>query len=145
MELLRLRRIRGFHDNGFARVAADRDGRIDGDFPEERDGQALGGSPSPTILEDLGALLAVRTDEITHVLDDAKDRDFHFLEHANGFKDIRQRHILWCGDDHRSRHWYRLTERQLGIPGPRRQVDHQIIQFPPLRTADQLLEQLSRP
>jgi hypothetical protein len=49
-------------------------------------------------------MLAVRADEITHVFNDAEDRDLNFLEHANRFEDIRQRHILGCGDDHRSRH-----------------------------------------
>src|SRR5688500_12816417 len=72
-------RIRG--NDRVAGVAAYYHLRVDWHFAEEGDAEHFGGLASAAVTEDLFALATVAADEVTHVLDDAEDRNVDLAEH----------------------------------------------------------------
>ena len=93
-----------------------------------------------TAPEDVDDVAAMRADQAAHVLDDADDRHAHPLEHREGLVDIEQGDLLGRRHQHGSRDRHGLGEGQLRIGGPRRQIDHQIVQFAPFHVPEELLD-----
>ena len=79
---------------------------------------------------DLSATVA---DEGRHVLDDAENGRFHALEHVDALARIEQGDILRCCDDHSTVGVLDdFGHREWLVPGSRRRVHHQVVQFTPL-------------
>ena len=57
--------------------------RVYRDFPEELEPQVLRCETRAAVPEDIGPFPAVRAGEVTHVLDDAKDRHVQLVEHRH--------------------------------------------------------------
>src|ERR1700754_3898524 len=77
---------------------------------EEWHFQAGGLSFAASGPEDIVAFTVVGREEITHVLDDSKDRDVHFGKHGTGLTRINQGYLLRRGDDHRAGESHRLND-----------------------------------
>ena len=65
-------------------------------------------------------------------------------EHPHALDGICQGYLLGCRDDECARQTERLHQRQMDITRPWRQVDEQIVQLPPVRLCEELLEGVAR-
>ena len=71
------------------------------------------------------------------------------IAHESGFefellKSVILRHLLRRTHHHRPRQLQQLRHRERNIPGPRRQIDDQVIQITPRRLLHELLERAVR-
>ena len=89
-------------------------------------------------MEDVRRLVAVRADELAHVLDDAQHRDVHLVEHLLGAHHVGQRHVLRRGHQHRARGPDLLRDGQRDVAGARRQVQDQVVELAPVHVAHEL-------
>src|SRR5699024_1706961 len=113
--------------HGCAVVAARSDGGIERYLPEERH-LDLGGELAPAAFsEEVVFGPTIGTDEPAHVFDDPQNWCVVFAEHFESFAGVVDGHVLWRGDDNRSRDGHRLKQCELGVAGPRRKVDHHVI------------------
>ena len=78
-----------------------------------------------------------------HVLDNAEDWHLDLLEHLETLPCVEQRDVLRRRNDDGARDRDLLRQRQLGVTGTRRQVDHQVVEFVPVGVVEQLLQRLS--
>ena len=78
--------------------------------------------------------------EVRHVLDDAEHGDLHLLEHLESLARVDQREVVRGGDDHARPRAEPLGEREGRVAGPRRHVDHQIVELAPLHVRLQAFE-----
>ena len=117
------------HDR-LALVAALGHVRIDRDLAEERHAGFLGQFPAAAVAEYVMAL-AVRADEVAHVLDDAEHRHAHLAEHFQALASVDQADVLRRCDDDGAGQRSRLRQRQLGVARAGRQIDYEIIELAP--------------
>ena len=75
-----------------------------------------------------------------HVLHDAENRHFHFLEHLQALARIEQGNVLRRGDDHRTGYRHLLGKGKLDITGARWHVDDQIVEILPTGLVQQLVQ-----
>ena len=75
-----------------------------------------------------------------HVLDDPDDRHVHPLEHRERLVDVEQGDFLGRRDEDGPGDRHGLGERQLGVRGPGRQVDDEVVELAPLDVAQELLD-----
>src|SRR5258706_14158520 len=83
--------------------------------------------PPAATAEHVCALSAVRTREGAHVLNDAEYGDMHGLEHPQTATGDLQAHVLRRRHDDRTRQRVALRQRQLGVTGPGREVENQVV------------------
>ena len=92
----------------------------------------------PTITEDRVSFPVIPL-EPRHVLDQAENRHVHFGKHRHRFPRIDQCDFLRSRHDHRSIHRHGLHDGQLDIPGSRRKIENQHIEFAPRDLPEKLL------
>ncbi len=85
------------------------------------------------------ALAAVGALEVAHVLDHAEQRTMDLAEHAHGTQGVGERNLLRRADDNDTVEGNQLRERELGVAGAGREVDHQEIE----RTPQGILKELA--
>ena len=88
--------------------------------------------------EDIRARAALRTKEITHILDDAENGHFGLLKHRHPAAGVDQRQILRRRDDDCAGKRHVLRQSELGVAGARRHVDDEAIALAPSDFAEQL-------
>src|ERR1700680_3803971 len=133
----------GSHDRPAVAIRAA-DARIERDRPQERQLIASGKVASAAGSEDVGALVAVRADEATHVLDDTEDGDVELAEHFDTTTHVGEGNILGCRADHRSRHRHALGQAQLHISRAWGQVDDEIVELTPRDLVEELAQRLGK-
>ena len=84
--------------------------------------------------------LAIRADEVAHVLDDAERRDIQLLVHPDRAPAVGERHLLRGRHDDRSGDGNRLTQAQRDVSGSRRHVDDEVVEVVPADFAEELLD-----
>ena len=75
-----------------------------------------------------------------HVLDDAQHRHLNLLKHAQRLARVQEGDILGGGDNHRTTDRDALSQGQLDIAGPRRQVNDHVVHVPPIGLVEQLFQ-----
>lgn len=91
--------------------------------------------------KDWDVLVAIRADEIAHVLDDTKDLDGKLVCKGNASADILDGDLLWgCHDDGTGEVRHGLADGKLLITGSWRGIDEKIIQCAPLDIGQELLD-----
>ena len=85
----------------------------------------------------------MRAYERAHVLDDAQHRDVHPAAHRQRLGDVGECDVLGRGDEDRAADRNGLRQRQLGVGGARRLVDHEVVEFAPVDVAQELLDRPS--
>ena len=123
----------GFRFTGYDRhavITAFADFRENWDLSEERHTLPAGFVLPATVAENFDALAAGRS-EVAHVFHDAKDGHIDFFEHLDALADDAQRSFLRSGHDDAAVEWHGLAKRNLRIAGAGRQVDEQVVEFPP--------------
>src|SRR6218665_3004667 len=83
-EGLGLGAVRSTDHHRYARVARLADLQIQGNLPEEGDGEHLRRPVATALVEDGRDVRAVRAHELAHVLHDAEHRDVYLVEHLLG-------------------------------------------------------------
>ncbi len=138
----RLGRGTGFalSDRRDADIAALANGHVEGDAAQVLEPVLLGESFTATASEDLGDFAAVPADEAGHVLDQPDHGDTQPLHHCERLADVGQGDLLGRGDEDGTADRHGLGERQLGIGGARRQIDHEVVEIAPLHVAEELLD-----
>src|SRR6185312_9132139 len=89
-------------DEGPAAVRGFADREIERHFAEKRHAEFLGLVARTAMRENIGALAAMRAQEIAHVLHDAENRHFDLAEHGDALARVDQREVLWRRDDDRA-------------------------------------------
>src|SRR5262245_22398662 len=141
---IRLRdgRLRISRDDGPSRIAAEGDLRVERDLAQERDAELLGRPPAAAVLEDLLAVPALGAQVVRHVLDDAEDGDVDLLEHREALARVDERDVLRRRDDDGPGQVDLLRQRQLGVAGPGRKVDDEVVERAPRDVLEELLDRL---
>ena len=78
--------------------------------------------------------------ESGHVLDHAEDRHLQLAEHGDAAHHVAERDFLGRRDDQGTGEPHLLGHRELRVAGPRRQVDHQHVEFAPLAIGEELAQ-----
>src|SRR5881394_1786782 len=102
-ELSRDRGLPIFACNGHPAIARFARGDVDGDLAKQRNAEALRFAFAAAASENIVTLPVRWRDEVTHVLNEAKDRHVDLVEHGGGFARIYQRNFLRGSYDDRSR------------------------------------------
>ena len=84
-------------------------------------------------------MLAVGTDEVAHVLDDAERRHVQLLIHPYRPTRVGQRHLLRRRHHDRPGQRHRLAQAERHVAGAGRHVHHEVIKVAPLHFAEELL------
>lgn len=117
---------------GFARFGLKRN------FAQKRDVEALRFFFSAVFSEKVIALAVVAV-EVSHVFDEAKNRDVDFGKHGGRFACIDERHFLRRGDDDGAVEGDGLDDGELDVAGARWEVKDEDIEFTPSDLAQKLL------
>src|SRR5689334_2487176 len=96
-----MRRVLAFEDSGLTRVAAPADVGIEFHIAKESQVKLLGCPLSAAFRKNVDLVLAVRADEITHVLNQPDNVYLHLAEHLDRFARVLQRHVGRSGDHDR--------------------------------------------
>ena len=90
--------------------------------------------------KDMGFMAAIGADIHRHVFDYAQYGHIDLAEHVQALAGIQQGNVLWRGYNHGTGQRHLLRHRQLGIPGARRHINDQDVQFPPNDIIQHLLQ-----
>ena len=90
--------------------------------------------------EDIDLVIAVRADEVAHVLGDAEDFDVHLVEHLDGLARILQRNVGGRGDDDGAGQRHGLGQRDHHVAGAGRQIDDEVVELSPGHAPEELLD-----
>src|SRR5271167_3291011 len=112
--------------------------RIEFDISEEGDAELLRRLFRAAAREDVDFMLAVRTNEVTHVFDHADDVHLHLAEHLDGLARILQRDVGWGRDHDSASQWDSLNQRERNVASSRRKVNDKIIKLSPLHRSQEL-------
>src|SRR3989441_11418974 len=140
----RLRRggLRLRHDNRLARVGQVGKVRLQRYLTQQRHAELVREPRATAREEDLGALAAVRADEVAHVLDHAEHRDADPLEHLRAAQAVPHRDLLRGRHDERAADVHRLRERQLRVACAGREVHEEVVERAPVHVAHELPDHL---
>src|SRR5579862_9538496 len=94
-----MRRLVAFHHDRMTAIAGLADFGIELDTAEKGNPELLRGALAAALGEDVNLVLAMRADEIAHVLDDAENVDLHLLEHLDRLARVLQRDVAGRGYD----------------------------------------------
>src|SRR5690606_11187367 len=111
-----------------------------GDLTEEGDMHVLRQTTAATLAEDVDPLTTAGAGEAAHVLDHTEDRRLDPLEHADPATDVAGCDLLRRGHHDRTIQVDCLHQRELGITGPRRHVDDEVIELAPFDLLEELPE-----
>src|SRR6266436_8413312 len=107
-----MRRVFSLEHGRRAAVARFTNLRIEFDASEEGDIELFRRLFRAAAREDIDFMLAMRTDEVTHVFYDADDVHLHLAEHPNSLARILQRHIRWRRDHDSAGQGNSLNQRE---------------------------------
>jgi hypothetical protein len=125
---------------GSATVAGFADIGIELDFPKVGNSKLLRRLLRPAARENIGLMIAVRADEVAHVLDHAYQIHLHLAEHFDGLAGILQRNIGGRGNYDRAGERNGLNQRQGYVSRARRQIHDQVVERYSNHRAQELLD-----
>src|SRR5262249_50109994 len=133
-----LRAFRRRNHDRHTQVACFADAQRERNGAQKRYPVTLGESLATAVPENLMPLLAVRADEIAHILNNAKAWNMKLIEHVVGLPDVAQGDLLRSRDEHRACQRDELSQTQLNIPGARGHIHDQVVDLTPLNLAEEL-------
>ena len=114
-----------------------------GTSPRKSDAELLGDAPAAALPEDVVlAIRQIRRREVRHVLDDAEDRDAR--PSRTSMSPLRasiSETSFGGGHDHGARERRLLGQRERGVAGAGRQVDHEVVELAPVDVGEELLDE----
>ncbi|KZL80026.1 hypothetical protein CI238_07286 [Colletotrichum incanum] len=140
------RTIRETIEEAFAVVARHTNAWIQRHAPQKRHPHLLGQCPPAARCrpEDLALVRTLGTDETRHVLRQAQHADARLAAEVDLLADVKQRDLLRRRDDDGAVDAAVAEERvdaEVLVAGPRRRVDQQEIEGPPLNVLQKLLDE----
>src|SRR5208283_5207552 len=137
---LGMRRLVAFEHDWLPAVATLANIGIQFDAAEEWHVKLQRGALAAALGEDVNLLMAVRADEVAHVLYDAKDVHLHLPEHLDGFARVLQRNVARRSDHDGASQRHGLDQRDHNIARARRQIHNEVVEQSPLHLAEKLLD-----
>ncbi len=125
---------------GLAAVAGFADVGIELDFAQVGDSKLFRRLLRAAAGENIGLMIAVRANEVAHVLDHAHQVHLHLAEHFDGFARVLQRNVGRRGNHDRAGERNGLNQRQRHVSRARRQIHDQVVEFSPHHRAQKLLD-----
>ena len=128
------------NENRYSFIAAFPKRGRDWNFTEIGNVETLRGPLRSAAGKNLMVFSTAVADEVAHILDNADDRNHHFVEHRLGSNDIRERNVLRGRDQKRPADLELLGECNLYVARAWRHIDYQVIQLAPVNIRHQLMQ-----
>src|ERR1700675_443669 len=135
-------RVLAFQHRGLASITCFAQFGIELNRPQESYAELLGGSFRSSTRKDIDFVIAMRANEVAHVLDDTHQIDFHLPKHFDGFAPVLQRHVGGSRYHNCSGKRDGLHQRQGYVARARRKIDYQVVELPPLHGVQELANDL---
>src|SRR4051812_11429614 len=114
------------------RVAALADVGIEFHLSQEGQSELLCGPGAASLGKDVDLLVAMRTDEMAHVFDQANNLNFNLAEHFYGFARVLEGDIAGRGNYDGPTYGDSLNQRDGYVAGTGGQIDDQVLELSPI-------------
>ena len=131
-----------FQDSRRAAVTRSANFRIQFHASQKRYVELFGRLLCSATREDINFVLAMRADEVAHVLDHADDIHFHLAKHLDRFAGVLQGYVGWRRDHNRTGQRNGLNQGERYVTCTGREIDDRYSSGPtlPIQTADDRME-----